>query len=102
MLDKELMSGIGLTKYDATKYKDILYSGVELDVLTESETPTKRAIDKNEKEEFIHLLTGSLTIHPQNGKPQTYFKGDFFVLPKGFSGTWKSNGLLRILKVIQK
>ena len=102
LLDKELISGIGLTQSDGSKYKDILYSGVELEVLTESETPTIREINGNEQEEFIHLLTGSLTIHPKNGEAQTYFKGDFFILPKGFSGTWESKGLLRIIKVIQK
>ena len=104
LLDRELMSGIGLTKYDSENYKNILYSGVELEVVTEAETPTRKDIYKNEKEQFIHILTGSLTIHSINGQPQTYYKGDFIILPKGFSGIWesKSNGLFRILKVIEK
>jgi len=103
LLDRELMSGIGLTKYDSTKYKNVLYSGVELDVLTESEVPNKREINKSEKEIFVHILTGSLTVHPQDGEPQTYLKGDFFILPIGFSGIWEINGkrLLRTLKVMQ-
>ncbi len=104
LLDRELISGIGLTKLDATSYKDTLYLGVELVVLTESETPTKKQISENPKEQFIHILNGGLTIQPENGLPQTYLKGDFFILPKGFSGSWISEGqnLLRILKVIQK
>ncbi|WP_271766136.1 cupin domain-containing protein [Aquimarina algiphila] len=104
LLDQELLSGIGLTKHNSTTYKNIIYSGVELDVFTEAEIPTKKEISENKKEQFIHILNGSLTIRPINSQPQTYYKGDFFILPKGFSGSWEVEGqrLLRILKVISK
>lgn len=104
LLNKELISGIGLTELSPKKYSDLLYSGVELEVLTESEESCEKKIDNNKKEEFIHVLNGTVSIKPINGKEQTFYRGDFFILPKRFSGSWKSEGidLLRILKVIQK
>jgi len=103
LLDRELMSGIGLTKSDSTKYQNVIYSGMELEIKIEAETPVKKEIQKINKEEFVHILIGSVTIHSKYGQSQTYYKGDFFILPKGFSGTWESKGgLLRILKVTQK
>ena len=104
LLDRELISGIGLTELTTKKFRNSLYSGVELEVLTESEEPCEKNIVNNGKEEFIHVLNGIVVIKPFNGKEQTFYKGDFFILPKGFTGSWKSEGqnLFRTLKVIQK
>ncbi|MEM9919009.1 MAG: cupin domain-containing protein [Bacteroidota bacterium] len=104
VLDRALMSGIGLTAIDTATYRDVLYEGVELDVVTESEKSNKREILNSEKEVFIHVLNGSLTLRAKNGEANTFYSGDFFVLPKGFTGRWESKGqnLLRILKVIPK
>jgi uncharacterized cupin superfamily protein len=104
LLDRELISGIGLTESSPKKFSDLLYSGVELEVFTESEESSEKTIVNNEKEEFIHVLSGIVHIESFSGKKQTFYKGDFFILPKGFNGTWKSEGqnLFRILKVIQK
>lgn len=102
LLDRELMSGIGVTQSDDSKKQEsIVHSGVELEILVE--VSTKKEINKNEKEEFIHVLIGSLTIQPENGEIQTYYKGDFFIIPKGFIGTWENRGQepVRVLKVFQ-
>lgn len=104
VLDRELISGIGLTTDVSRKYRDVIYSGAELEVVTESEEPCREEILDNQKEQFIHILNGIVTITPSEGHPQTFYKGDFFVLPKGFTGNWKSEGqnLFRTLKVVQK
>lgn len=103
LLDKELLSGIGLTKDTPKSYRDILYSGVELEIVTESEEPTQKELVNTPKEQFIHVLQGLVTIHSKKGTSQTFYKGDFFVLPKGFTGSWKSEGhhLFRTIRVTQ-
>ena len=104
LLDRELLSGIGLTKVDSIHYRDLIYSGLELDVITESSKPSIRNIPYLEKEILIHVLNGIVTIKPDRDEVYTFYKGDFFVLPKGFKGSWKSKGqsLSRVLKVIPK
>ncbi len=104
VLDKELISGIRLTQVNEKKYKDVIYSGVELEITTESEKPGKTTIINNKKEQFIHILNGMVTIKSLKGNEQTFYKGDFFILPKGYTGNWTSSGLglMRTLIVMQK
>ena len=103
LLDRALMSGIGLSNLDTANYRNTLYSGVELDVFTASERPHQKEIINNKKEQFIHVLNGLVTITPHKGQAQTFYTGDFFILPEGFSGSWKSEGqnLFRTLIVTQ-
>ncbi|PQJ77976.1 cupin domain-containing protein [Polaribacter porphyrae] len=101
LLNKDLLSGINLKKQDSVSFSNILYSGTELEIKTVSEKPNSRKISNNKKEEFIHILSGGVSITPLNGKLQTFYKGDFFILPKGFNGLWESKGnnLLRTIIV---
>ena len=41
-----------------------------------------------EENEFIYLLSGSLTVTPDGGKPQTFGAGDSAMFPRGWRGTW--------------
>ncbi len=38
--------------------------------------------------EFVHLLTGKITITPDGGSPVTVTGGDAFVVEPAFKGTW--------------
>ncbi len=104
LLNRELISGIGLIKNGDKRHDKVLHSGVELEIIIESQIPGEFEISDSPNEQFIHILNGIVTITSKKGEPQTFYKGDFFVLPKGFIGRWKSEGqdMLRILKVIQK
>jgi len=82
LLDREVLSG---RKKDAK-----LFSGVELNMETISEKAATKEVSKTLKEQFIHILDGIVTITTKNGEAQTFYRNDFFVLPKGFSGTWKT------------
>ncbi|MCB0490430.1 MAG: cupin domain-containing protein [Cyclobacteriaceae bacterium] len=101
LLNRELISGVGLTPQEDNKFSDVLHAGVELEIAAEAEEPTMKEIKDNAKDLFIHVLGGSLTLATAGGKTQTFYRGDFFVLPKGFTGTWVSEGqnLFRYLKV---
>ncbi len=103
LLDREMLAGIGLTKTSKTTYKDILYKGLELEITAEAEESTEMEIVDSKREQFINVLAGKVTITPKNGKAQTFYTGDFFILPKGFTGNWKSSGanLFRTLRVMQ-
>ncbi|MEM6725335.1 MAG: cupin domain-containing protein [Bacteroidota bacterium] len=90
LLDRNMLSGIDQHLEDAMESTTTIYEGVELRVYTHTEYPGKRAVVNKEQEELIHILKGVLTILPEGGEKQTYYTGDFFVLPKGFTGSWES------------
>ncbi|MEO1712886.1 MAG: cupin domain-containing protein [Bacteroidota bacterium] len=71
---------------------------------TESEEANTKDIASYPREEFLHVLNGKLTLTTENGAIFEFVQGDFFILPKGFRGTWKAEGqnLLRLLKVVSK
>ena len=104
LLDRSLLSGLGLTQVDSTHYRDLIYDGVELEIWTESEETNTKEILSYPREEFIHVLNGKLTLTTENSVTIEFVQGDFFILPQGFRGTWKAEGqnLLRLLKVVSK
>ncbi len=101
LLDKELLAGIGITKVGAKNYKDVLYNGIELVVTTESEQASTKQIVSFPSDQFVKVINGKVTIKAKNGDLQTFYSGDVFIMPKGFSGTWTSEGadLFRTIRV---
>jgi uncharacterized cupin superfamily protein len=43
-------------------------------------------------EEFVMVLNGSATLTMVGGEPQTFYAGDFFVVPEGWDGNWTVDG----------
>ncbi|MTI29423.1 cupin domain-containing protein, partial [Xanthovirga aplysinae] len=89
MLNRQKLSGIGARR---DSENDVLFDGVELKA--EINNYKKSTIEyKNQKlDKFIHVLTGKVKITSKTGKSTTFFTGDFFTLPKGFSGTLEFEG----------
>ena len=52
-------------------------------------------------DEFVMVLEGQVTLTHINGQVQTYNKGDNFLVPKGFLGTWDMPELYREMIVIE-
>ena len=102
LLDRELLSGIGPSAQPDSTYRDLLYSGIELEILVQAETPRRKQINNLAEDQFIQVLTGMVTIATENGPPSVFHQGDFFILPKGFSGEWisEANGLFRSLQIL--
>ncbi|MEM6348151.1 MAG: cupin domain-containing protein [Bacteroidota bacterium] len=96
LLDRAKLSGFGLTKVDssgsAERYHDVLASGVELSVSVEAETPQKREIANPLPEQLVGVLTGKIILTAADGQSDTFYAGDWFVLPQGFTGSWESMG----------
>jgi len=53
-----------------------------------------------EENEFIYLLSGSLTVTPDGGKPMTFGAGDSAMFPRGWRGTWDLHETVRKVYVV--
>ncbi len=100
LFSKEMISGLSLNN-DSLNQKKPLVIGSELQSFLHIEQPNQRKINKQSGDVLIHVLSGKIQIHDQAGKLQSYFTGDFFVLPKGFKGMWTAEGhsLVKYLSV---
>ena len=48
-----------------------------------------------EENEFIYIISGSLTVTPDGGKPATFGAGDCAMFPRGWRGTWDLHETVR-------
>ena len=53
-----------------------------------------------EENEFVHILSGSLTVTPDGGSPRRLGPGDAAVFPRGWSGSWDLHETVRKVYVI--
>ena len=53
-------------------------------------TPYTESYESYPCDEFMLVLEGSVTLETE-GFSETYKKGDAFLLPRGFCGTWRQN-----------
>ena len=66
-----------------------LFEGDNVILVWES-GPAKLAFDKpSTLDEFVVVTKGILILTDTHGNSVTYKKGDMFMLPKGFTGTWE-------------
>lgn len=100
IISKEKLDGIGISKNKEDGYNDLLFEGIDLTVTAKSEKPLLKQIN-TKKEQLIYVLAGKVTLTSHSKKEHTFYTNEFFVLPKGFTGTWKSEGheLFRSLHV---
>lgn len=102
-VDPDLLSGIGITKMDSSHeaYRDDLYRGVQLDMTLHAEAARTIDITGDQKEQLVQIVAGTLTLTESDGEQQTFYKDDWFILPRGYTGQWESKGhhLLRYLSV---
>lgn len=97
-LDETKMSGIGLDKrvwsHDPTRemYTSYLYRGPELTIAVVAGAPATTRFSGEMREEFVHVLNGTATLTPDGHQASKFYSGDFFAVPNGFVGSWKSDG----------
>lgn len=105
LMDKAKIAGIGLTPAEAKEetFIDLLHQGQDLSISTQSEKPNFRADFVCEQEQLIYIIAGCLTLEMEGEASASYCSGDFVVIPKGFVGSWKSEGheLFRTLRVMK-
>ncbi len=105
LMDRQKLAGLGITKLPdrASHYRDVLYDGHELKVVLDAEPPGVKNINAPLSEQVIYIVSGMLTLWDTAGEEQTFYAGDFIILPVGFTGTWQSEGhnLFRFLRVFK-
>jgi uncharacterized cupin superfamily protein len=72
-------------------------SGAETGVWQCTPGPSRWEQDKHE---FVHILSGSMTVHPDGAEPFEAGPGSTFVVPKGWRGNWLIHETLRKVYVI--
>ncbi len=50
--------------------------------------------------EFVHILSGRMTVTPDGGEPAEIGPGDTAVFPRGWAGTWQIHETIRKLYVL--
>jgi len=53
-----------------------------------------------EENEFVYILSGSLTVTPDGGKPATFGAGDCAMFPRGWRGSWDLHETVRKVYVL--
>ena len=53
-----------------------------------------------EENEFVYIISGSLTVTPDGGKPATFGAGDCAMFPRGWRGTWDLHETVRKVYVV--
>ena len=51
--------------------------------------PGKWTVNYSE-EEFCAILAGKVVLTAEDGTAETFTKGDAFIIPRGFTGTWET------------
>ena len=72
-------------------------NGAEAGIWECTAGPSRWVLETNE---FVHVLSGSMTITPDDGEPQFVGPGDAIFIPRGWSGSWELHETLRKLYVI--
>lgn len=53
-------------------------------------------------DEFMYMIEGHVNITDTQGVSYTYGPGESFVMPKGFTGTWKQTGPIKKIAIIYR
>lgn len=101
LFSRSKLSGAHIKFDENGTYSEILKKGIELTVKLKAEKPVNRVISEPTKEVLIQLISGQISITDSGNVTQTFYTGDFFVIPSGFTGKWNSDGhgLIKYLSV---
>jgi len=77
-----------LSQRDPRQQIAIVFEGDIVVAIYES-GPAKVEIVDCFYDEFVHVVEGQMILTDDKGVAQEYNKGDNFVMPKGFCGTWE-------------
>jgi uncharacterized protein len=53
-----------------------------------------------ETNEFVHIVSGRMTVTPDGGEPTDFGPGGTAVFPRGWTGTWQIHDTIRKLYVL--
>ena len=96
-LDKTILSGVGLQRVkpgwappERQLHTTPVFSGDDLGIYVTTSNTAFMDWKNYAIDEFVYVLNGKAEVTPLEGEKQTFQKGDFFLVPKGFTGRWKT------------
>ncbi len=95
LLDKAVLSGIGLKKIDLKDepekefYQKNLFHGKDISVYVVSTQSWVNTCKNYPFDEFVYMFHGDAKVSPTTGEPQTFHSRDFFFAHRGFNGFWE-------------
>jgi uncharacterized cupin superfamily protein len=99
LLDKATLSGLNLEPVtaawappDRKLFSRLVYEGKKFDVTVMAGDTAKTQFESYAVDELVYVINGQATLTTTDGVQQTFKTGDFFMVPKGFSGEWHSQG----------
>lgn len=92
LFDKTTLSGVDINLESENPFTQVLAKGAELTISLSSEKPGLRILDGPSKEKIIEVLSGQITLLDAEETEHIFYTGDYIVIPKGFTGLWKSEG----------
>ena len=115
-LNVDMISGLNIEPFpwnDETRLAkwSQLFTGEELSVSVfestplnakEGPAPSKNRVRNYPYDQFVLVLSGKAVLTDSNGFSQAFTAGDFFVVPRGFDGTWEDYGVYRELIVVME
>jgi len=91
LFDRSKLSGVHINLDEQGFYEETLVIGAELTVKLKAEHPhTQKKEPKSDL--LIHILSGMVSVSDGNKDEQTFYAGDYFVLPKNSKVNWSSQG----------
>ena len=97
LLEEASDAGIPMQVHGLTMWSGPEDSGQETGIWQCTAGPSYWVQEENE---FIYVLSGSLTVTPDGGKPSTFGAGDCAMFPRGWRGTWDLHETVRKVYVL--
>ena len=106
LIDKELRSGVRFQKikgYSNSKIFNEIYNGIELTIILIATKPKEYKELEPMQEQVVEVLSGMITITPNGSKSELFLSGDYYMIPKGFIGTFKyeGHGMVRTMHIFK-
>ena len=83
------------------EFQNKLVYDSDLDVGLYESKDEKVRLEKQPYDEFVYVVRGEAILTPDGHETQHYLAGDFFLVPKGYTGTWETKNDYRELVVVE-
>lgn len=92
VFDQDLLEGVNIEFDKNGQHQKTIADGIELDIFLFAEKPNEEINWTNPTEQMIHILSGQINFEHPDGTKDSFYTGDFFVLPENYKGHRISEG----------
>ena len=87
---------------DLRHWEKVVFKGEQIVGVIWLSMPGILKLENYPFDQTVFVLEGSITLTEKGRESKTYYKGDIFFLPKGFTGTWKMKNKYKELIIVDK